>query len=219
MTPRSKIPQASLQVTVQASIVTLMTRRDRSKDQKITAIPEDGRKPCGWPGCGEEGLYRAPVSPQDLKTYHRLCLVHVRAYNRSWNYYKGMTEEEVEADVRQDTVWNRPSWQWGGQGADACNAFNGESIRDDLGSFCYSGAASDGHAHNGKGVNNGRSSQHMALAVLDLSPPVTTAVVKARYKELVKRHHPDANGGNKESEEKFKQISQAYHTIIESLTA
>jgi hypothetical protein len=196
-----------------------MTGRNRSKDQKVSTTPEDSRKPCGWPGCGEEGLYRAPVSPQNLRNYHWFCLDHVRAYNRSWNYYKGMTEEEVEADVRQDTVWNRPSWQWGGEGADAYSALNGQPIRDDLGSFCNSDQASDGPASNGRGGNNGCSSQHMALAVLDLSPPVTTKAVKARYKELVKRHHPDANGGNKESEEKFKQISQAYNTILESLTA
>lgn len=196
-----------------------MTRRDRSKDQKISTTPEDGRNPCGWPACVSEGLYKAPVSPQDLKSYHWFCLDHVRAYNRSWNYYKGMTEEEVEADVRQDTVWNRPSWQWGGEGTDAYRAFNGASLRDGLGSFCDSGRPSGDHAYNGRGAGNGCSAQHMALAVLDLSPPVTTAAVKARYKELVKRHHPDANGGAKESEEKFKQISQAYHTIIESLTA
>ena len=58
-----------------------------------------------------------------------------------------------------------------------------------------------------------------AIAVLDLRPPVTEAAVKARYKELVKRHHPDANGGDKGSEEKFKQISHAYHTIIEALAS
>ena len=48
-------------------------------------------------------------------------------------------------------------------------------------------------------------------------PPISAAAVKARYKELVKRHHPDANGGDKASEEKFKQITQAYETIMDSL--
>ncbi len=195
-----------------------MSRKNHGKDQEVSATPENDRNPCGWPGCKDEGLHRAPVSPRDLKTYHWFCLDHIRTYNRGWNYYKGMTEAEVEADVRHDTVWNRPSWRWGGLGHGAYNAFKAESTHDGLGSFCDSGPAPDNHAFNGGGVNGG-SLHHMALAILDLTPPVTTAVVKARYKELVKRHHPDANGGDKESEEKFKQISHAYHTIIESLTS
>ena len=52
---------------------------------------------------------------------------------------------------------------------------------------------------------------------MDLDPPVTVEIVKARYKKLVKRHHPDANGGDKAAEEKFKQISEAYRTIMRSL--
>jgi len=55
------------------------------------------------------------------------------------------------------------------------------------------------------------------MVLLDLHPPLTTDAVKARYKELVKRHHPDANGGDKASEEKFKQINQAYETIMGNL--
>ena len=57
------------------------------------------------------------------------------------------------------------------------------------------------------------------MSVLDLNPPVTAMTVKARYKELVKRHHPDANGGDKASEERFKQINSAYETIMSSLGA
>ncbi len=53
--------------------------------------------------------------------------------------------------------------------------------------------------------------------MLDLKPPVTVDAVKARYKQLVKRHHPDVNGGDKASEEMFKRINQAYHTLMQSL--
>jgi DnaJ-class molecular chaperone len=56
------------------------------------------------------------------------------------------------------------------------------------------------------------------LQILDLQPPLTTEIVRARYKELVKRHHPDTNDGDKASEEKFKQISQAYQTIMTHLS-
>ena len=61
------------------------------------------------------------------------------------------------------------------------------------------------------------SPEEEALVVLDLTPPVTVGTVKARYKQLVKRHHPDLNGGDKASEEMFKRINQAYHVIMQSL--
>ena len=52
-----------------------------------------------------------------------------------------------------------------------------------------------------------------AMGVLELSWPLTQADVKSRYKDLVKRHHPDANGGSREAEEKFKEINAAYSTL------
>ena len=61
------------------------------------------------------------------------------------------------------------------------------------------------------------AAEERALLVLDLRPPVTIAIVKTRYKELVKLHHPDATGGDKASEERFKQISEAYRTVMHSL--
>jgi DnaJ-class molecular chaperone len=44
-------------------------------------------------------------------------------------------------------------------------------------------------------------------------------MVKARYKELVKRHHPDANGGDKSAEERFKTVSEAYRTLMSTLVS
>jgi curved DNA-binding protein CbpA len=55
--------------------------------------------------------------------------------------------------------------------------------------------------------------------VLDLSLPVTLLEVKARYKQLVKRHHPDANGGDKAAEERLKIINEAYATLRHSLAS
>ena len=51
------------------------------------------------------------------------------------------------------------------------------------------------------------------LAALGLSWPTTLDAVKLRYKELAKRHHPDANGGSRESEERLKTINLAYATL------
>ena len=166
---------------------------------------ENPNRPCDWPGCEGEGLYRAPRSRLELYVYRWFCLDHVRQYNAAWNYYAGMDDGEVEADIRRDTVWHRPTWPLGagfGGGPDV--------IDDRIGLF---GDAAEPPRPRWRTS----SAEEQALVVLDLQPPVSAAAVKARYKELVKRHHPDANGGDKASEEKFKQITQAYETIMGSL--
>jgi hypothetical protein len=160
---------------------------------------------CDWPGCGHVGEFRAPRSRDHLTAYYWFCLDHVRQYNAAWNYYEGMSDDEVEADIRGDTIWNRPTWP---MGAVAGERIDFSAIRDAFGFF---------HEAAKEARKAPRTPWEKALEVLDMAPPVTVAAVKARYKELVKRHHPDANGGSKSSEEKFKRINQAYHLIMAEL--
>jgi hypothetical protein len=164
---------------------------------------------CQWAGCDGHGLYRAPRSRRALKLYWWFCLEHVRLYNAAWNYYAGMSDGEVEADIRFDTVWQRPTWRLGI--ADSFTGWRGAKVSDGFGAF-----GDDPSAAPRRGP---LSAEDQALQVLDLQPPVTAAVVKARYKILVKRHHPDANGGDKACEERFKAISEAYRTVMNSLGA
>ncbi|MEJ2027933.1 MAG: hypothetical protein P8X52_10985 [Limibacillus sp.] len=85
--------------------------------------PQTDQRGCDAEGCAEEGLYRAPVSRHQLNQYYWFCLDHVRDYNRAWNYFSGLTPEEVEMLVREDTVAlpplgqdPPPRRQWRGQG-------------------------------------------------------------------------------------------------------
>jgi hypothetical protein len=193
-----------------------MARNTRKRAGHMAETPDENGRACDWPGCKEEGSYRAPRSPRDLRTYRWFCLAHVRAYNLSWNYYAGMNEDEVEHDIRRDTVWHRPTWRLGTNGFP--RNFDPGNICDGLGSFNASGPGHRPSAGHGDEAHANPGEEH-ALAVLDLRPPIDPETVKARYKQLVKRHHPDANGGDKASEEKFKQISQAYATIMSSLAS
>lgn len=170
-------------------------------------VAGDGVRSCDWVGCDDQGLYRAPWSRDELRRYRWFCLEHVRSYNRSWNYYQGMNEEQVEADLRRDTVWGRPSWPLG-----SCEYgphVGSARFRDAFGFF-----------EDGPRVAPKRpeTAEERAMASLQLTAPVTAADVKARYKQLVKLHHPDANGGDKAAEEKFKEISEAYRIVMGSLT-
>lgn len=161
---------------------------------------------CQWGGCERDGLYRAPRSRRELHRYWWFCLEHVREYNAAWNYYAGMSDNEVEADIRFDTVWQRPSWRLGV--ANPGCAWRTARFHDGFETFdAYSSAPPAAPA----------TAEMQALVILELRPPVTVAIVKARYKELVKRHHPDCNGGDKAAEERFKLISEAYRTVMSSI--
>ena len=84
---------------------------------------------CDMPSCGAQGEYRAPKSRDNLKDYWWFCLDHVRAYNGSWDYYKGMSPAQMEAQLRADTSWDRPSWPLGHIGG---SAWDDDMLRDPL---------------------------------------------------------------------------------------
>lgn len=178
-------------------------------------VAEDIRV-CEWPGCTFTAEHRAPKSRSQLRDYRWFCLEHVRDYNSRWNYFEGMTEEEVEADLRRDTVWQRPTWPIGegdphesrgpkpGSGPFGIDP---EFFTDSFGFFKDSGPEKqqEGYAAN--------LEVRGALVTFELSLPISHEILKSKYKELVKLYHPDTNGGTKEAEEKFKEIHTAYETL------
>lgn len=187
-----------------------LTRREAARDADVRA--------CDWPGCQSEGGHRAPKSRDRLNDYHWFCLEHVRAYNAGWNYYAGMSDAEVEADTRRDTVWHRPTWPIGTPpgGPD----MDSGAFGDPFGLFGEGGPgrasgrheeSADRRSANGDGL---AGPHRAALAVFGLEIPVTRDEIRRRYKQLVKRHHPDTNGGDKAAEEKLKEINDAYQTLI-----
>lgn len=170
---------------------------------------------CEWPGCGETAEHRAPRARDRMDEYAWFCIDHIRAYNKAWNYCDGMTEQEIEAEIRRDTIGRRPTWPFGTRAATM--RFMRGQFGDSFGLF-EDDANPDKNGAGSRHFTPG-SAEEKAYIVLDLTPPTSTDEVKKRYKQLVKRYHPDANGGDKAAEERFKEISQAYHTLMESLSA
>ena len=182
----------------------------------IPGEPDVPARPCDMAGCGREGEYRAPRGRDDLRSYYWFCLDHVREYNASWNYYAGMSESEMEAAIRSDTTWQRPSWPLGSWHT----SFRGRNphIEDAFGVYREQADAARAKARQEwqKKQTAAQTEHDKALAVMQLTGEATTAAIKTRYKELVKRHHPDANGGDRASEERLKVINQAYSTLMRS---
>ena len=180
----------------------------------VFATAEPLLRVCDHPDCEAGGDFRAPKSRLDLRDYYWFCLDHVRAYNAAWNYYSGMSDSEIEAEIRSDTVWQRPSWRLGDRHGPGYAA----RVRDPLGVFSgdvhgQRRGAGQRDRPNREAVRRALSAQEQALAVFEIEPPFTPVRLKARYKALVKLHHPDAHGGDKAAEEKLKIINQAYATL------
>lgn len=178
--------------------------------------------PCDHPECAEVGLYPAPKGRDRLREFYWFCLEHVRSYNSAWNYYEGMAEPEIESHIRHDTVWQRPTWPLGRWGSQQSRNF---TLHDGFGPIFGDGEADAGpgrsrrdHGAAGRGEESrAKLAEHeRALAVLELKWPVTLQEIKVRYKVLVKRLHPDANGGDKAAEEHLKIVNQAYSTLKNS---
>lgn len=178
--------------------------------------PEPVKRRCDHPDCQQDGEYRAPKARDRLEEYYWFCLDHVRAYNQAWDYYANCKPEEIEAAIREDVTWGRPTWRLGHikGGAPHIDPMR-DYIRDPFGAFRERPGADD----VGMERERRRSPAEMeAMAIMDLKWPLSAEIVKSRYRELCKRHHPDINGGDKESEERFKRIGQAYRTLMGSVS-
>ena len=177
-----------------------------SKDEPTAEV-----RRCEHPSCDLDGEYRAPKSRSALTEYYWFCLEHVREYNATWDFFDGMDESEIEQFRVRDMTWHRPTWKLGSNSATTAD-ING--FHDDfglLGTHTRTGAA---QAAEERQPRWRLAPDKKALAVLDLSVYCTIDEIKIRYKELVKRFHPDANGGSKDTEDRLKDINQAYSFLM-----
>jgi len=171
--------------------------------------PKTGGPVCEWHGCKEKASHRAPKGRNSEKEYWRFCLAHVREYNQSYNFFAGMNDAAVMAYQKDAITGHRPTWKMGtgkahvrpdfqtsGAGADPFELF-GEGLR----------AEQKARAESARPIRN---AERKALDTLGLDVGATKHQVKMRFKELVKRHHPDANGGDRSTEDRLVEVIQSY---------
>jgi hypothetical protein len=169
---------------------------------------------CQWKGCTAAGLYRAPRGRGREGEYHLLCLDHVREFNASYNYFAGMSNSDIETYQKDSVTGHRPTWKAG------ANAW-AHGTKHGLGGVDGRGRRfADPHAffawraaRAGEQRRALKPLERKSLEALDLTTTAERQEIKARFKELVKRHHPDANGGDKRSEDKLREIIQAYNYL------
>jgi hypothetical protein len=174
--------------------------------------------PCEWQGCGHAGGYRAPKGRLREGEYHNFCLDHVREYNKAYNYFAGMPDDDIAAYQRSASTGHRPTWAIGADRAkDSAPFANGHAwsaaFSDPFGIFGGAFRHHEPQPEAEQPQRHLRPLEERSFRALDLEGSETGAEIKARYKSLVKLLHPDANGGDRSSEDRLRQIIQAYHYL------
>jgi len=185
---------------------------------RIRVKPTADRRPktsgpgCDWHGCTEKGTHRAPKGRDHENEYWHFCLEHVRQYNQSYNFFKGMNDAAVMAYHKDALTGHRPTWKMGtGKSQMRPDAQSFGTQGDPFGLFSEGlKAEQQQRAEQARPVRN---AERKALDTLGLDVSATPVQVKSRFKELVKRHHPDANGGDRSTEDRLIEIIQSYNYL------
>lgn len=177
---------------------------------------ETGR-PCAVPGCEEAGEFRAPPLDdggpgQEGPRWRWLCLDHVRAFNQGYNFFSGMSAEEIAAAQRPFSGWERetrafstnaasppPRWADFDDPLDAIGA----KFRD------HKARAERAQARraDGKALS---AEDRRALDVMGLPLDADRKALRTRYTQLLRRYHPDHNGGDRSHEGALQGVIEAY---------
>ena len=158
---------------------------------------------CDWNNCKEIGEYKAPLEKDNSKKYRMLCLEHVKEFNKNWNYFSGMNDDQIFSFLKSDMVWHKPTQSF----SSSDNFFKvlwNNALKDELDRSKLKSQFDHMNQFNFD------SNDVKAFSILGISIGLKWEKIHNRFKTLVKKFHPDINLGNKKYEEKLKLITLAY---------
>jgi curved DNA-binding protein CbpA len=193
-------------------------RRPEATGERVLS---NGLPCCQWKDCEEPGLHRAPKGRALEGQYYLFCPDHIRQYNASYNYFAGMSDAEVEEFQKDAVTGHRPTWKVGAnawshgthRGVSSAEVRRFAESRMAKAQTFYAWRAQQTRAEAEGARRTLKPLERKALGALGFSERVSKSEIKSRFKELVKRHHPDSNGGDRASEEKLREIIQAYNYL------
>ena len=159
---------------------------------------------CDWKNCSKIGRYKAPIEKDNSKKFKWLCLDHVKKFNKSWNYFEGMSDQKINQFLKSDMVWHKETQSFSSPN----NFFN----------ILWKNALSDEMdiLNNYKNYKKNEPTINFtnrdveAFRIIGLEVGANWGKIQNKFKILVKKFHPDMNSGNKKFEEKLKMITLAY---------
>lgn len=171
---------------------------------------------CSEPGCDRPGEFRAPIgdyrpSGEGPGRFRYLCLEHVREFNAGYNFFTGMTPDEIHDAQRPYAGWERETRAFAHNGADAPPRWSDFSDPlDAIGARFRARMEAERARADGKPLT---PDERAALGVLGLTVDADLKAVRARYSELVRKFHPDRNGGDRRHEAALQKTVEAYQTL------
>ncbi len=159
-------------------------------------------KYCEWHNCQEKGEYKAPTSREKLRVFKFFCLKHIKEYNKSWDYFKGRTSDQIYDEVSNDAYWHRKTKK-------KINKFK------TVDSFNFFEENKNKYSTNTVQVKSIDSKLRSSLEILDIKNFTNVNQLKKQYKKMVKKFHPDLNKSG--SSEKIIKLNEAYSLIISFL--
>lgn len=165
------------------------------------------------PGCRALGEYRAPVQPANFDgpgVDRLLCLDHVREHNAAYNFFEGMSADEIAEAQSPLAGWERATRAFASSGADPAPAWS--DFSDPLDAI----AGRFGRIRRGQAPSRFSRPEQRALAVLGLGEDANRKALRSRYSQLVRRFHPDRNGGDRSHEKRLGEVIEAYQLLKSS---
>ena len=160
---------------------------------------------CDWKNCKELGKYKAPIERDNSRKFRYLCLEHIKIFNRNWNYFSNMSQDEVEYFIKSDLTWHKPTKSFGSSD----NFFKilwSNALQDETNIF------KNPDFKNFKESKISEKDRH-ALEVLGLKGETKWPDIQKKFKGLVKKYHPDKNQGSKKYEDILKRVTLAYSQL------
>jgi hypothetical protein len=173
---------------------------------------EGARAHCAVPGCSAAGEYKAPLQPADFDgpgAWRFLCLDHIRQHNAKYNYFDGMSPEEIQEAQGPLAGWERPSRKFAANGADPPPVWS--DFADPLDAI-----STRFRLNRERKPSRFSKAEQRALSVLGLGEDADRHSVRQRYSSLVRRYHPDKNGGDRSHEGRLGEVIEAYQLLRRS---
>ena len=188
-------------------------KKKRSRGRRgMSGAFETSQRACEHPGRDQRGQYRAPKSPDTLDDFYWFCKDHVREYNLKWNFFNGATEEEMEAQIDKDRVWERSTKPFS-QSKDEAKAWARLGVDDPHQVLGDNATRNPGRRATGRRLP---PTERKALEILEAKDSMSKAEIRKQYKSLIKVLHPDMNGGDRSDEERLQEVVWAWDQIKES---
>ena len=183
-----------------------------NKPDVETKRRDANERPCDHVGCERAGAHRAPKGRGRGQDYWFFCQEHAAEYNRRWNYFDGMTEDDFINFQHAEENGHRPTWSFRAGRGDRMSAtrfWKAAAPGDAFGVFRGKGGAQAAP----RPERRLSRLQTLALEALSLPEEASAVEIRTRYAELVKRWHPDSNGGDRSAEGLLQKAVHAYQTL------